>query len=614
MNFRKIIIGLFFLIMLVNSWCTKQEKEVKKDENKTYAQVEVMEIWNYEAKEFSVMWEVFPEKESILRSKSTSDVVEVYVKEWDKINKWQILAVLKSDQIEQNYQNALNSYNSTVSSANRSINSAQVAVNNAQSSLGNTLKTSWAQKSEAAQSLSQTKTSTELSIAQSEQNLDNAILNSERSEETARTNLSNALISAKITAKDSLNEIDKILWIEEFNEDSALKYDDYLWNLDPSTLTDAESAYRKAKVMLDSTDFSDPDAIIETLKVIKSSALYNVRLLENSWSWPSFTSTELQNLIQSTNLLANSIQSSINSVSSSKNALDSTLTWNKSSIESAQRALELARMENWGWSQVITSAEKSYERNIASIDSSVEAAKNQVSSAEASLASARSNASLSISNAKSALDSAKVALDDLTIRAPFSWEVSNVYVEKWNEVSAWSSIVSIWDSTKFKIVSYLTKKQIKWLKKWDEVKIWTKSMDLIHSISQIADASSRKHKLEIIHQNPFLKSWEFIKLRFTPKQEIIWDDNEIYLPMPAVFVTSEWNYVWSLDGLKSWNWNKNNNSGTGSKINKIKKVNVELWEISWNMIEIKDWLVMWDEVIIEGGRFLKEGASVEVLN
>jgi len=597
MKLKKIVIWILTTTLLLNSACTSQEQSVEPEKTLTAVpKVEITEIWNFEAKAFSVMWEVFPEKESIIRSKSVSDVIEIYVGVWDKVKKWQLLAILQSDQVTQNYNNALSLYNKTISSANRTINSAQVSLNNSQTLLEKTIITSNAQKNEASQGLSQTKTSIKLSISQAKQNLENIIENSERKQEVSETNLANALNFSKIAIEDSLSKIDKILWIEEVDKEGALKYDDYLWNLDPSKLITAQSNYRKAKNQSDITNYSDNKSVLLTLWLVKKSAQANIDLLENSWSGPSFTALELQNLIQSTNWISNSIQLSINSVSGSQNALNSTVTWNKTSIESAEKALALAKMEDWDGSQVIKSAEKTYDRNIASIDSSIEVSKNQINSAQANLESAKWSASLSISNAKSALNNAQVALDNLKIIAGFNWEVSNIYVEKWDEVSMGSSIISIWDNTKFKIITYLTKNQNKWLSEWDDVLIWTKSHDTIKSISSIADLSNKKYKLEIIHQNPFLQSWEFIKLSFVPKKEIIWTADEVFLPLPAVYVTENWNFVWL---VKNW---------------VVEKAQIKTWELSWNSVKVLEWLNIWDNVIIKWWRFLKkDGQKVEII-
>lgn len=577
-------ISLFF--SLIFSSCENIETE--KTEKEFLPKVEILTIWENAQKEFSTLWEVFPEKESVFVSKiSDWNVNKIYVKNWQKVKKWQVLMELKSDKTSQNYTNALNNYNKAIASWNQAIKAAEVNLENAKNIYEK-------QEAEFANTLSSSKISSTLSISKAEADLNSTILLNEKTEKAAKENLENAINSAKILSENSLNEIDKILWIEDVNEENALKYQNYLWTLKSETLNLAKNNYRISKNFFDANkNFSDYEKNLEILRSVKKSADSNLNLLQNSTTWPNFTNSELQTLTTSTSNLVNTIQSSINNLISLNNSLNSTIESNKKSLISAQNALETAKMswENWT-SQSVNLAESSYEKNLANLE-------NSIKSAEENLNSAKTSSQQNIASMLSNLKNAELSLADLRITADFSWEISDIFVEVWNNISNWTKLISVSNNAQYKIVTYLSKDQISWISQWDEVQIWIKSIDKISSISWTSDSSTKKYKVEIIHENPFLSAWQFIDLKFSRKN-FVWT-NKIFLDLPTVFVTDSENYVWVLENLEENKWT-------------IKKKNIELWWLSWNQIEVISWLEIWDKVIVSWWRFLKKDwDKVEVL-
>ena len=130
---------LLLSTLLLFSSCWQEEvEEVKQEPVST--KVEVLEIGS-EAnwKNFTVIWEVFSEKESVFSSKVTWDIVKINVKIWDKVNSWDVLMEIYSDSLhtalnnsKKNYQNSLNTLNRTIASTNKAIESSKISVSNAQ--------------------------------------------------------------------------------------------------------------------------------------------------------------------------------------------------------------------------------------------------------------------------------------------------------------------------------------------------------------------------------------------------------------------------------------------------------------------------------------------------
>ena len=587
---KKIIILIILgLSIWIFSWCeqkiSNENEKILTEEKKFLPKVKILEIWENTKKNFTILWEVFPEKESVFASKVPDWIIsKIYVKNWDKVKKWQVLMEIKSAKTLQNYLNAKNNYQKAVAVWNQSIKSASVNLNNLKS-------LSEKQKNELTESLSSSKSSINLAIQKAEADLQSIILLNQKMEKTARENLENAMKSAVILSEKTLNDIDKILWIEDRNEENAMKYQSYLWNLNTESLYNARDNYRLAKKFFDENKNStDLEKILELLKKVKISSDSNLKLLKNSTTGSNFTNTELQNLINSFSASSSTIQSSLNSLVSLTNALNTTIESNQKNKTTAENALKIVKNagENWN-SKTILTAESSYEKNIKSLD-------NSIQSTEENLKSVQKSVQQNISAALANLKNAEIAMQDLIIKADFSGEVSDIFVDKWDNVWLWTKLVSVSNNSQFKIVAFLSKYQISWISKWDLVKIWKKSHDKIFSISSNSDPITKKYKVEILHENPFLSAWQFIELTFTRNLDLIWSD-KIFLDLPAVFVTDKEDYVWLVDSE-----------------NKIKKQKVELGGIFWNKIEIVNGLKKWDFVIIWGGRFLKkEWEVVEVV-
>ena len=599
---------LLLLLSSCSNW-TIEEKVQEKFPHKVQTQV----IWNdFSSGKFTVIWEIYSDKDSDLISKLAWDIVNINVNIWDSVNIWDILVETKSESVLIDYNNARTAYNNAVNTLNKTINSTNTSIETSRIALENSKRVSNnmelqvdLQKKQAVQSLSSAKTSVKLSIDSAKQALDNAISNAKTSEELSRNNFSNSLEDAGVAIKDSINEIDKILWIEEINKAFSSPFEDHLWAFDQNTLIDARTKYFNARSEVNSTNFSDFNSIIATLKTLKVSALSNVDLLKNSTTGINFSDNDLKSYIDYYVGLANSIQAIITSVSSQKKGLDSTIASNYSAVESAKKALASSKQDNWGVSQTVTSAENAYDVNVVSLENSLDTVNNNLLSTQSAYDWTKQLAKLQISQAKSQVDSARwnllnqeLRLNDLIIKAPFDWKITDIYIDSWDEIWAWTKIIKIKNlNSDYKIVCYLTKSQVSSVSVWDEVWVATKSLDLISSISPVADINTKKYKVEIKHSNPFLHAGQFINIHFTPNKMDSDKKGKIFLPLVSVFITSDWNYVWV---SKEW---------------VSMKKEVTLWALSGDLIEIVSWLDIWDEVIVAWNRGIKidwEKVSVEV--
>lgn len=599
------ILGLLISIILLLSSCSKIEsKEIKQFSENQILEVITQTIWwDVPLWKYSVIWEVFSDKESILSAKFPSDVVNIKVSIWSKVKAWDVLVETKSENIQIAYEdaklaysNALNTLSKTINSTNRSIESSKIAYENSKSASNNTSVQIDLQKKQALQSLNTTKTSSKLSVESAEQALNNILDNSQKSEELAKNNLDNAIENSKIIINNTINDLDKILWFNEINKSSADTYNSYLWAFDITSITNARDSYQKSLNMAWKINYSDISNILAILSSLKNSTNANIELLKKSTTWMWFSDTELKSLINFYNWVNSSIQNTITSLTSYKKSLDSTITTNKSSIESAKKALAQAKQEEWWSSQSIELAEDAYKVNVQSLENTLDTVQNNAAASRSAYEWTKELAKLQIAQvksqadmAKSNLNNAQIRLDDLTIRAPFDWEVVDIYVDNGDEISAWINIIKIKNSNAdFKIVAFLTKAQTKWIWVWDMIWIWEKSMDKISSISSVLDPITKKYKIEIRHSNPFLHAWQFVNLSFTPKNlNTDINNSAIFIPLNSIFVTSDWNYVWI---YKNW---------------VSEKKNINLWEISWDTIEITSWLNNWDKVIISWWRSIK---------
>jgi len=537
--------------------------------------VETLVIQPGFTRELTMTGEVQAVKSATLTAEVRADVRSVLMKIGKEVQKGQTLIVLSSASVSSAFSTAQSAYSNAKSSNEQtklstwdSITSAQIAFSTAETNLINTLQQNVAARLQAEEQLNSAKLSLNLSIASATSALDSTIFTVY------------PVVSAAIAA------CDEVIGVSEVYKYANDSYEQFLGVFKSSTKPVAKYAIE------DSLEFlvDKPDSYNSAFELLQSgedAVQKTLDVLNNSTTSSSFPQSTLNTKI-------NIITSQLTSIRGSISTLNSV----QKSLESVEQKIDS------GDSQIIVNAQAVYNTAIAQIKAREDSAQKAVESARAALEGIRKNAQLSRINADSSLDIASGSLDQsrinrekLIISAPFSGVITSVLVESGDEVSIGTPLISIEDSSQLKIVTYLSADEIKRIKVGDDVKIATQSYDKISSIAPSADPATKKYKVEILHQNPFLSVGEFVRLRFQVSNDV--SGTRIFVPITAVNILSTGSFVWVAVGSK------------------IVKMPVEFGEIEGGLVEITKGLEPGDEIISSGGRIFKEedeGIKVEIIN
>lgn len=617
---KKFTSFLFLLASIFSLSSCESDVEVSKEE--ILPEVEVIEISSSKEHEFKINADVLPLKSVNLSSDIRADVAKIYFRPGQEVKEGDLLLSLKSDSIESAYktasnnlQNARRSVSQTDLSAINSVEAARVNLEQAQINLKNTLISNEKRRKQAKEILDSAKLNLSLSTESSETNLETAEKNLEKvksviasSEASAKSSLENAIRSAKTSAQSAINSADSILGISSRHRYENDSFEDKLGALSSSTKTNAEDSLRKAILLLDSVsqDYSAMYALLSATELANDKTLL---MLKNSATGNSLTQSELDAYITTITNELSSIRASLSSLSAAKTSYDSVLDQNDSKLVAAQQAVNSAKKQlnsttqsSGNSSQVIKNAEAAYNTSLAELQAAKEAAEKQVESAKVALESAQSSVDLSKTNIRSSYTSilgnyeqSKINYEKLSVRAPFSGTIIDIPLKEGDEVNPGSLILQLENRNKYKLVAYLSSSQISRIDVGDTVKIGKKSSDKIAAIASAIDPQTKKHKVEIIHENPFLVSGQQIPLVFTSKARAEVQE-EIIVPLVAVHVNDR-SFVKVVNSEST-----------------LTEKEVLIGEIIGKNIVIKSGLEIGDLVVTYGARLLKTGSKVDIKN
>ena len=569
-----IVVAVLVSIVGIASFSLRPDKEDTETEKTYIPSVETAIVAPGLSREIATTGEVQSAKSATLTAEVRADVRSVLVKVGDEVRVGQTLIQLTSASVNSTrstagaaYVNAQNSLTQTQLSAEKSIESARVALDTAEISLTNTLAQNEALRRQAEETLNASKLSSGLSVS------------------SAQTTLDNAIRSAYPTADAAVAACDEIIGVSPAYSNANDSYEHLLGAFKNTAKPAAENAITIALQKLGSLPENYVSAH-ELLEAAKSVTLTTLDVLNNSNVGVDYTQTTLNSDISTVNTQLSNVQTAI------------------STLDSAQAALESAEQDSNGTSQAVLSAQAAYEATIAQLDANEKSARQSVASAQAALESAQKSAELTQTSARASLTSAagnlnqaQISQGKLTVRAPFSGKVTAVEVEPGDEVNAGATLVRVEDDSSLKIVAYLSADEVRKVNINDEVKIAKKSLDTVSAIAPAADPITKKFEVEILHQNPYLQSGEFVKLRFQVGEEAF-GDSRIFLPINAINILSYGSFVWKMEEGKAI------------------KQEVVLGEIEGEFVEILSGLELGEEVIVAGGRILdvsRNDVEVEVI-
>lgn len=542
----------------------------------------------------------------------------IVVRPWDKIYENQTLAVIE-DNIA-NYSLNLASSKNALESAKNNLDLSK----NSLDSVKNWLQTAVNNKIRAEINYDTNKLKLEKGIEDLKRNLNNLNIENENSSSFIeiqkidnsinRINLEydNLLLSNAetlawfwrsldrdiIVLKNFMDDViffwDEILGVTDLNKNKNNRFEIYLWAKNSSQKLESENLLRNL------ISFRNND--IKNLKVIslnEESYRDTIKILWNSYSniivFLNSLDTTLSNTVESAWAISqaeiSAFKWNISAFRNIYNANNSQVIWLWNSISSFLETYKnsesslLKQIENLEKDKNIykTSLNLNVETNNATLDEAKQSMELTLRSLEVSISDAENaiiDAWIRVKDAESRLKDSEIRVKDaeiayakaldqiekLTIKSPINWTISNINIDRWQEVSPWTPLFTILNETSNEVNISFTKDELDFVNEWSkvyyndwkEIYTWT-----IYSISRNADANF-KYNAKIVFPWQVTYIWNILSIEIPIKVS-----NKL-VPINSIKINSSW--IWTLNYYSS-DWN-------------IEQIEVMTWNIYWDKVEI----------------------------
>lgn len=605
---KKYITILFLLTFLFS--CSKEELvENKQEQTKTPFYVETKKIDDFSTETlFTKQAKLVSSSQINLTSQATWKIEKINFDIWDSVKKWQVLAVM-SDNISNYYTNlerAKNNlertkinYDSTTLTLDKAINDATLNYEKLQKSHDLLIKDS----KEKLKKLEVDLSNSDLSETDSKAKLDydKAVLDYENSLVSDQNQIDSFISSTKTSYKnlyisyyDIINYLDEIFWVSDKNRYKNDSFEIYLWAKNSSLKTEAENKLINLISTYDSFKNTDLELINESNLITYQEEIENKYLelkdlldvsketLKNSVESSSFTSTTINTYNTKIWSYLSSISWNYTSFVSSKSSVKSFLNTYKQNQKSREDQLTILKRQ---LNINSDSLQSSINTTKIAIQNSIINSENAVKSAKNNLDNTIKNKEITLRSLKNSIKEAEISVSEsrknawkLTITSPISWIISKKFVDVWQEVGVWTNIFSIsWDDlTKASV--FLTKDELKIVTLWDNVKLeymWNKLSWTVESISYVASSNfTYETIIKVLDRVDII--WDFLTVKFVSKLD------SILIPVSTIKIL----------------WDNKANINTIDQENNINTREINIWQITWNFVEIISEIPENEEIIL----------------
>ncbi len=588
MNKKIILLTIFWMLLLNSCWTDElvEEKQEKKD-------FLIETIWYNELSNEAILkktWIISSSQDISLNSNANWRVNNIFVKQWDNVVKWQLLATL-DDNIANYYLNVASSKNALASAEN----SLEVAKNNYEkleinfettklnldksiSDLERNLKNLNVENLDSSSSLELEKI--ENSLAKLEIEYNNLLLSNNETLTTFEKNIEKEFIVLRDFLYDITYFSDEILWVTSWNKNKNDSFETFLWAKDSWQKIKTENLLRN---LISKKDYID-DLEVE----FNDSTDYQKYLDELNISYDLI----IEFLREFDQTLSNSIESAW---SLSKAEID----WFKAKVSGFRASYnwyktQLIWLENniSSFLETYQNTEQSLLKNIENLEKDkwiyVRSLDLEIENMEATLDEAKKSRDLTLRNleiwlkdSQTSIKDAEIRVEDaniaysqaikqadkLNITSPISWIISDIMIDEWQELWVWTPSFKILSETNNEINISFTKDELSYVYEWKDVYYKNDNTTYtwsIYSIAQNADENLKYvAKVKLPNQANYI--WNIIEIE-VPIQL----DNKL-ISLDSIKINNSW--IWTINYYSSWSINTSD---------------LKVWDIYWEKVEILD--------------------------
>ncbi len=553
-----ILILPFFLFSCANEEVKEEKKVVKQD-----FFIETKKIWEF-SKDFSVekSWKLKSAQNITVTSQAIWKVSQLYVKEWEKVQKWQVLAILEDnianyhtslEKIKNSLATARLNYKSTANTYDKNIKSLKLSIEN--------------------NKINEKNSKSSIDLEKIENSINKLKIDYEKLKttniETGQSYVSNMKVqldNIKILTDNIIDFSDNILSVTEENKNTNKAFKDYLWAKD---LGQKEESEKKLESLIEYRQ-----NILENIEFNSENSLYNnIEKIDESYS------LVYAFLMSIEKTLDNSLSSVNNFTESQISGYKTNIDWYFTGYTANNQAFISIRNSINSFLETYKNNQESLEKQISLLENDknifIKWLDVQQETNNLSLRELEDNKTLALMQINNTIKDLELSYNEalnnykkLSIDSPIDGIIWKVYIEKDQELTKWSLVVEISNDIENEIVISFSKDELKFIHVWKQVfiKHWEKEFSWeINTISSQADENLKYHS----------------KIYFSEKLDFKWDIVKVLIPIKL-----KDNYIVPLNILKV----QNNNTAILNLYlnNNIVEKKVNIWKIYWDKIEILD--------------------------
>jgi len=519
-------------------------------------------------------------------------------------------AQIAVSQAQTAYQLAQTNYNNLLISSVKDLRSAEISKNQAitgQSNLNNTT-------AESIKSAELAYETSKIATEQARLSLENRKKQSSQNSTDVNDNIDTAADSVITLSGSAINGTNNILALDD-NGTVSINYRTNLGALDSGAYQKAKSAYDNAKSKYDaymgqtfsnSTDkLNAATAVAEETKKMVDASKYLLEKSIPSSSLPqsAATGSSLSGFQQTMASYQSQMNTAISQAKSAKQSLTNVGLTNDTTLDSLQKAYELAKQQEALSAQSLSSLKAGNASQKDQASFSADLAQNQYENLKVKTNSQIAAARSQMESAQLQYVNAQVSLQNLfdihSLISPISGTLTRKLVNNGDTVTAGQLIATVSQTDNLKVQFYVESERLTDIVPGLAVKVVSndnKEYDgVIASVAQQADTTSRRFLVELtLNKKDGLVIGTVVNVNLALSSSVVDNSGSILLPLSALAIGQNDTTVFVYD------------NGVA------KKSVVEVGEVIGEYAKVKTTLSPDAIIIIDGNKMLQEGQSVKL--
>ena len=552
--------------------------------------------------------QVVSEQTLDLKSQVSGRLSEIYIKEWQEIYKWEVLAKISDsyskyyldlEKAQIDYEKQVINKESQLISIEKQITNAEISLNEAKQNYENakisaTEDTKKTELDYQNSNLVDKASQASLELEKAKLDYENILNSNKQTLNTHINNVKKEYNSLVLSLTDIIKFSDELLWVSNLNKDKNDNFKDYLWAKDTSTLYNSKTSLSELMIYNNEIKLLNLSTINEENLVKSMNSFYDwyqkISILLEHVEWVlnnsissigSLSDSDIESYISKINSYQNSNNWNLSNFTSTKSSINTFLNTYKNSELSSLKNIELQELKLEDSDQ---SWEISYNKSLISIQNTLNSFETKYKQAELTYNNYLKEKEVttksldnSIASAKNSLNKAEAEYAKLTIISPISWIVSSINTDNNTDISNGTNLFTIVSNDNTQIEVSLNASEIEKISVWDKAELtylWNDILWKVYSKSIVADSNLEYKLLITLDKKINLIGW-------STTVKIYSNSEKVLLPLEIIEIT--WDNLWFINILKDWN---------------SSKLDVELWKINWKNVEVLSWLTEEIDVII----------------